>query len=163
MIADPRGNPLMEDEAGDETDVPSVASLASAGTLWQEHGLVFPRVDGSWWNPPAVSLAFRRAVKTTGVPKIRFHDLRHTHATLLLRAGVNPKVVSERLGHSSVAFTLDTYARDAGDATRGRGALPPPRPWPRTQARRRPGGRRMNAAYAQARWQQKSPGRRKCG
>ena len=41
---------------------------------------------------------------------IRLHDLRHTHATLLLRSGVNPKVVSERLGHSSVAFTLDTYA-----------------------------------------------------
>lgn len=45
-----------------------------------------------------------------GLPRIRFHDLRHTHASLLLRAQVNPKVVSERLGHSSVAFTLDTYA-----------------------------------------------------
>jgi integrase len=49
-------------------------------------------------------------VRRVGVPQIRLHDLRHTHATLLLRAGVNPKVVSERLGHSSVAFTLDTYA-----------------------------------------------------
>ena len=78
--------------------------------LWKDHDLVFPREDGSWWNPPAVSLAFRRAVKKADVPKIRFHDLRHTHATLLLKAGVNPKVVSERLGHSSVAFTLDTYA-----------------------------------------------------
>ncbi len=44
------------------------------------------------------------------MPRIRLHDVRHTHATLLLAAGVNPKVVSERLGHSSVAFTLDTYA-----------------------------------------------------
>jgi integrase len=44
------------------------------------------------------------------VPAIRLHDVRHTHATLLLAAGVNPKVVSERLGHSSVAFALDTYA-----------------------------------------------------
>ena len=41
---------------------------------------------------------------------MRLHDLRHTHATLLLAAGVNPKLVSDRLGHSSVAFTLDTYA-----------------------------------------------------
>lgn len=81
-----------------------------AGPAWHEHGLVFPRVDGTWWNPPAVSLAFRRAVKTVDLARIRFHDLRRTHATLLLRAGVNPKVVSERLGHSSVAFTLDTYA-----------------------------------------------------
>ena len=56
--------------------------------------------------PVAPGLARRR----TGLRRIRFHDLRHTHATLLLQAGVNPKVVSERLGHSSVAFTLDTYA-----------------------------------------------------
>lgn len=65
---------------------------------------------GSWWNPPAITLAFSRAVRRTGVTPIRLHDLRHTHATLLLAAGVNPKVVSERLGHSSVSFTLDTYA-----------------------------------------------------
>jgi integrase len=56
-------------------------------------------------------------------PRVRFHDLRHTHATQLLAAGVNIKVVSERLGHASVAFTLDTYAHvmpgqqaDAADA-----------------------------------------------
>jgi integrase len=79
---------------------------------WREedHDLVFPRLDGRWWNPPAITQAFRRAVLAADVPRIRLHDLRHTHATLLLRAGVNPKVVSERLGHSSVAFTLDTYA-----------------------------------------------------
>jgi integrase len=71
---------------------------------------VFPRPDGRWWNPPAISLAFRRAVKRAGVTPIRLQDVRHTHASLLLAAGINPKVVSERLGHSSVAFTLDTYA-----------------------------------------------------
>ncbi|WP_052665157.1 tyrosine-type recombinase/integrase [Nitriliruptor alkaliphilus] len=76
----------------------------------EDHDLVFPRLDGRWWNPPAITQAFRRAVLVADVPRIRLHDLRHTHATLLLRAGVNPKVVSERLGHSSVAFTLDTYA-----------------------------------------------------
>jgi len=82
----------------------------AVGPAWKDHNLVFPRADGTWWNPPAISLAFHRAVKAAGVPSIRLHDVRHTHASLLLEAGVNPKVVSERLGHSSVAFTLDTYA-----------------------------------------------------
>lgn len=81
-----------------------------AGAGWNPEQLVFPRPDGSWWNPPAITLAFGRAVKRAPVPSIRLHDLRHTHASLLLAAGVNPKVVSERLGHSSVSFTLDTYA-----------------------------------------------------
>jgi integrase len=44
------------------------------------------------------------------IPKIRFHDLRHTHATMLLRKDVHPKIVSERLGHSSISITLDTYS-----------------------------------------------------
>lgn len=82
----------------------------AAGTRWQDHDLVFTRDDGRWRDPRAVTQAFRRAVRSTDVPYVRFHDLRHTHATLLLKAGVNPKVVSERLGHSSVACTLDTYA-----------------------------------------------------
>ncbi|MEO2107153.1 MAG: site-specific integrase [Actinomycetota bacterium] len=73
--------------------------------------LVFPGSAGDGWlSPPAVSIAFRRAVRSVDVPIVRFHDLRHTHASLLLQSRVNPKVVSERLGHSSVAFTLDTYA-----------------------------------------------------
>lgn len=80
------------------------------GAAWQDNNLVFPRTDGSWWNPPAITLAFVRAVKRAGVRRIRLQDVRHTHASLLLAAGINPKVVSERLGHSSVAFTLDTYA-----------------------------------------------------
>ena len=45
-----------------------------------------------------------------GLPHIRFHDLRHTHATLMLKQGVHPKIVSERLGHASIAITLDTYS-----------------------------------------------------
>lgn len=53
---------------------------------------------------------FERLVRAAGLRHVRLHDLRHTHATLLLQAGVSPKVVSERLGHASVAFTLDTYA-----------------------------------------------------
>ena len=84
---------------------------AALDERWEDHGLVFCRDDGRWRSPSAVSASFRRAVaRVDSLPAIRFHDLRHTHATLLLAAGVNPKVVSERLGHSSVSFTLDTYA-----------------------------------------------------
>ena len=49
-------------------------------------------------------------MKEAEIPRVRFHDLRHTHATLMLKQGVNPKIVSERLGHASVTITLDTYS-----------------------------------------------------
>lgn len=78
--------------------------------LWQDHDLVFARPDGRWHDPNHITRRFGAAVEEADVPPIRLHDVRHTHATLLLKAGINPKVVSERLGHSSVAFTLDTYA-----------------------------------------------------
>ena len=71
---------------------------------------VFIRPDGSPLNPSAVSLAFRRIIHKAGLKDIRIHDLRHTHATLMLQAGVNPKVVSERLGHASISITLDIYS-----------------------------------------------------
>ena len=57
-----------------------------------------------------VSRCFRRAVKAAKLPEINLHDLRHTHATLALRAGIHPKVVSERLGHATGSITLDTYS-----------------------------------------------------
>lgn len=60
--------------------------------------------------PYQLSQRFSNLVKSAGLAPHRFHDLRHTSATLLLRAGVHPKIVSERLGHSSVAITLDTYS-----------------------------------------------------
>ena len=74
------------------------------------HNLVFRKWDGEPIHPDAFSKAFNKKVAATEVPRIRFHDLRHTHATLLLQAGTNPKVVSERLGHSTVSITLDTYS-----------------------------------------------------
>jgi len=61
-------------------------------------------------NPNAVTLAFRRIIKRAGLRDIRIHDLRHTHATLMLKAGVHPKVVSERLGHANIGITLDIYS-----------------------------------------------------
>ena len=53
---------------------------------------------------------FKRITGECGLERLRFHDLRHTAATLMLRAGIHPKVVSERLGHSSIGITLDTYS-----------------------------------------------------
>jgi len=60
--------------------------------------------------PLTFSQAFKALILRAGVPIIRLHDLRHTLATLLLKAGVHPKIVSERLGHSGVGITLDLYA-----------------------------------------------------
>jgi integrase len=70
---------------------------------------VFCHDDGSPIHPQVVSDAFKKLVGRSGLPRIRLHDLRHTHATLLLKAGVPIKVVSERLGHSTPAFTMATY------------------------------------------------------
>jgi len=71
---------------------------------------VFCREDGTPYAPDYITRAFRDAVKRAEVPRIRLHDLRHTWASLALAASVNPKVVSERLGHATVSFTLDTYS-----------------------------------------------------
>ena len=70
---------------------------------------VFSRPDGTPTHPQLLSDAFKKLVARSGLPPIRFHDLRHTHATLLLKAGVPIKVVSERLGHSTPGFTMATY------------------------------------------------------
>ncbi len=77
---------------------------------WHESDFVFTRKDGRAHDVDVVSQRFNRLVRRAELPRIRFHDLRHTHATLLLLAGVPPHVVSMRLGHKSVAFTLQQYA-----------------------------------------------------
>jgi integrase len=77
---------------------------------WVESGLVFTAENGEALDPESVSRYFRQAVKKAMLPRIRLHDLRHTHATLALQAGIHPKVVSERLGHATVSITLDTYS-----------------------------------------------------
>ena len=75
----------------------------------QPDDLVFAGIGGQPLNPSLFTDGFDRRVKTAGVPRIRFHDVRHTAATLALAAGVPAKVVAERLGHSSVSITLDLY------------------------------------------------------
>ncbi len=90
--------------------VGQVAQGIMLGRPLQETDLVFAYPGNKPLDPSTVNHAFARVLKEAGLPRIRFHDLRHTHATLMLVAGVNPKVVSERLGHSSVAFTMDVYS-----------------------------------------------------
>ena len=82
----------------------------AVGTLYGDRDLVFARLNGDFLHPHSVSQGFGRLLQRHRLPAIRFHDLRHTSATLALAAGVHPKVVSERLGHSSVTITLDTYS-----------------------------------------------------
>jgi integrase len=72
--------------------------------------LIIDRGDGEPINPDSLSSAWRRFVRANKLPPLRFHDLRHSHATALLLQGVHPKIVSERLGHASIGITLDTYS-----------------------------------------------------
>ncbi len=103
---------------------------------WQELDLVFPNLVGNPVDPNNMIKDFRKLTKKAGLPIIRFHDIRHTCATLLLLANVHPKVVSERLGHKDIRITLETYSHVVpsmqGEATQiieglvaGGPALPP--------------------------------------
>ncbi len=81
------------------------------GSLYRPGGLVFANEVGGIVNPSNLrNRSLKALLKRAGLPPIRFHDLRHTCATLLLSRNVNPKIVSEMLGHASIAITLDTYS-----------------------------------------------------
>jgi len=80
------------------------------GEDWQDLDLVFCGADGRPADPSWQRQVFYTVMKTAGLPAMRFHDLRHTAATLLLSKGVHPKVVSEMLGHATITLTLDTYS-----------------------------------------------------
>lgn len=81
-----------------------------AGDKWQDTGFVFTTYEGKMLSKRYINRVFKRAMAEAGLSEdIRVHDMRHGMATQWLSAGVNPKVVSERLGHSNVAFTLDVY------------------------------------------------------
>jgi Site-specific recombinase XerD len=87
-----------------------LCSARSAADRDDQCDRVFLRSDGAALHPDLASQAFRKAMKEAGVRPIRFHDLRHTHATIALRVGIPAKVISERLGHSTPEFTLSQYA-----------------------------------------------------
>ena len=93
------------------------------GPGWADTGRIFVEEDGTWLHPGKVSDLFGRLVEEAGLPPVRLHDLRHLAATLALVAGIDPKVVSEMLGHSDTAITRDIYqtvlddiAREAAEA-----------------------------------------------
>jgi integrase len=79
--------------------------------FYEDHGLIFSSENGTPLNPEnLVKRSFKPLLKKAGLPEIRFHDLRHTCATLLLGRSVHPKIVQELLGHATIAMTLDTYS-----------------------------------------------------
>jgi integrase len=82
-----------------------------AGASWQEHDYVFCTSVGTHLHPDRDILSQLKALlKKADLPDVRFHDLRHSAATLLLNEGVHPKVVQELLGHSNISMTMDVYS-----------------------------------------------------
>lgn len=78
---------------------------------YRADGMLFTDTEGGPLRKSGVRRrSFKPMLKRAGVPRIRFHDLRHTAATLALKEGVHPKIVQEILGHSQIAITLDTYS-----------------------------------------------------
>ncbi len=75
-----------------------------------DNGLVCARYDGEPRSPQSLTREFKRLVAKLDIPRITFHGLRHSHATQLLRVGIHPKVAQERLGHSTIATTMDLYS-----------------------------------------------------
>jgi len=83
--------------------------VLSYGIGFHNLNLIIRQQDGSPMLPDSMSRKWRRFLESNKLPKIRLHDLRHTNATTLIQAGVNPRVVQQRLGHSDVNITLNTY------------------------------------------------------
>ena len=82
----------------------------SLGMTLSDDDLVFSQIDGKPLLPDSVSHAWCNLARRTGLKGIRLHDARHTHASLMLKQGIHPKIVQERLGHATIAITLDTYS-----------------------------------------------------
>ena len=85
-------------------------ALLRIGARQSDDSPVCLRANLQGWTPIDLSNRFIRFVKAAGLPRVRLHDLRHSHATHLLMAGVHPKVAQERLGHSSIMLTMDIYS-----------------------------------------------------
>ena len=86
---------------------------AMLGISLKDDDLVFCNSEGKPLLPNTITHAWIRLVRRIGLKGVRLHDARHTHATLMLKQGVHPKIVQERLGHSSIQITLDTYSHVA--------------------------------------------------
>ena len=83
------------------------------GDSWEENDLVFPGLLGRPLDPATLTRNFEKLLKKAGIAGVRLHDLRHFHATTLLKGGTHLKIVQERLGHASIAITADTYSHVA--------------------------------------------------
>lgn len=83
---------------------------AWAGSRWQEWGLVFTTTTGTPLDPPNVLKGFHKVLKAVSLPRLTFHSLRHSCATLLLAQGVHPRLVMDILGHSQISLTMNTYS-----------------------------------------------------
>jgi integrase len=95
--------------------------IETLGDEYQDQGVIFPGQKGQPMRPWTLTRKLERIIERTGFPHIRFHDLRHTCATLLLAKGVHPKFVQELLGHATISITLDRYSHvipAMGDQTR---------------------------------------------
>jgi integrase len=84
--------------------------LLRLGVALTDDHHVHAKFDGEPYHPAFLTNVFKQFMCDHNLPQIRFHDLRHSHATHLLAAGVHPKIAQERLGHSSIAVTMDTYS-----------------------------------------------------
>jgi integrase len=80
------------------------------GKTLKDDDLVFSTLEGKPLRPNTITRAWNTLAKNAGIKVIRLHDARHSHASLMLKAGIHPKIVQERLGHSTIAMTLDTYS-----------------------------------------------------
>ena len=81
--------------------------------FWTNDDLVFGTLEGKPWRPNTITRAWETMAARAGVKVIRLHDARHTHASIMLKQGIHPKIVQERLGHASIQMTLDTYSHVA--------------------------------------------------
>jgi integrase len=86
------------------------AERLAAGSAYEDQDLVFATEVGGVVHPDRITRRFGRLVQKSGLPRVTLHGLRHSYATIALEAGIHPKVVSERLGHSTVSLTLDVYS-----------------------------------------------------
>jgi len=93
-----------------ELTAPAIEALRREKAKGRSDVWVFATKNGTPWFPQNISAEFRRLLDKAGLRGVRLHDLRHTHATLMLLAGANPKVVQERLGHADVRTTLNIYS-----------------------------------------------------
>ncbi len=86
------------------------SEITRVGKKWKDHDLVFPSTIGTPFNPCNLSRQYKSLLKEAGLPSIRFHDLRHTAASLMLNHGIPVLIVSKRLGHAKPSITLEIYS-----------------------------------------------------